>query len=92
MVKPPNTGALMLFAGIGEKRYHPGPLNSSSQLALMMGTVSSNSPGKNFAPLGNVASQPRDLLIIYVLDFVCAEVALTSLFTAFFFDHQLFPP
>ena len=87
--KAPEFGGLWLFTGVWQKSHNPGPFNSGSQLALVMGTVSGDSPGKNFASLSNIASQAWNLFIIYVLDFVGAEVALTSLFAAFLFNHQL---
>jgi hypothetical protein len=64
---------MCLFSCIGEQRYMTCSLDSQGYLALMLGTITGNSSGKNLASLGNVFSEFENIFIINVVNLVHAK-------------------
>ena len=66
---------LQSVADVGQKRYMAGTLDRDGQLTLMLCTSAGNSSGKNLRALADELAKSRNVLVIDLIDAICAELA-----------------
>jgi hypothetical protein len=66
---------VQLVADVGQKRYMAGTLDSDGQLTLMLCAGTGNSSGKNLCTLADELAKSCNILVIDLIDTICAELA-----------------